>query len=76
MIISNLTPIIQNVKIHGISNKVNLRWLNELTFEEMMMSPEKYRQENIEGISTDNSIIELNFLPFSTARLVFLKEEK
>ena len=52
VILSNLTPDNQSVKIPGYSKKANIQLLNESTFEKMIISPEKTRQEIVEQIFT------------------------
>ena len=74
LIISNLSHKKQYVMIHGISNKINLRWMSEDTFEKMMVFPEDFRLSEPYEITPVDSTVSLEFLPFSIARLLFMKE--
>lgn len=74
LIVSNLSREKQCVFIHGINNKINLRWINEDTFEKMMVSPEDFRLGETHEIAPGDSTLSLEFLPFSIARLLFVKE--
>ena len=69
LLLANLSPKAQTVKVSALASTVRLRMLDERNVEEAMTSPEKFRSQQGEAQNTTKGDLEINLLPFGTARL-------
>ena len=69
LLLANLSPKAQTVKVSALASTVRLRMLDERNVEEAMTSPEKFRSQQGEAQNTTKGDLEINLLPFAIARL-------
>ncbi len=69
IIVANLTAEPKLVTLCNVGQRVQARFLDERNAEEAMCTPEAFRAEPGEFMSTDGSALTLNLLPYAVARL-------
>jgi hypothetical protein len=69
LLLANLSPKAQTVKVSALGSTVRLRILDERNAEEAMTSPEKFRSQQGEVQNTAKGDLEVELLPFAIARL-------
>lgn len=71
VLLANLSPEVQKVKVQGLNQEVRMRYLDETNAETAMSSPEGFRagEDDAEVQKTTEGTVELNLLPYSVARI-------
>ena len=69
LLLANLSPKSQTVKVSALAESVRVRMLDELNAEEAMTSPEMFRSQPGEVERTASGVLEVKLLPFGIARL-------
>ena len=69
LLLANLSPKSQTVKVTALGATVRVRMLDERNAEEAMTSPEMFRRQQGEEEKTTNGGLEVKLLPFGIARL-------
>ena len=69
LLLANLSPKSQTVKVNALGATVRARMLDERNAEEAMSSPEMFRSQQGEVEKTTNGGLEVKLLPFGIARL-------
>jgi len=69
LLLANLTPKPQTVKVTALGGTVRVRMLDERNAEEAMTSPEMFRTEQGEAEKTTNGSLEVKLLSFGIGRL-------
>jgi len=69
LLLANLSPKSQAVKVNALGPTVRVRMLDERNAEEAMTSPEMFRSQQGEVEKTTSGVLEVNLLPFGLARL-------
>jgi hypothetical protein len=69
LLLANLSPKPQTVKVTALGGTVLVRMLDERNAEEAMTSPEMFRTEQGEAEKTTNGSLEVKLLPFGIGRL-------
>jgi D-apionolactonase len=69
LLLANLSPKSQAVKVNALGPTVRVRMLDERNAEEAMTSPEMFRSQQGEVEKTTNGVLEVKLLPFGVARL-------
>jgi D-apionolactonase len=69
LLLANLSPQSQAVKVNALGATVRVRMLDERNAEEAMTSPEMFRRQQGEEEKTTNGGLEVKLLPFGIARL-------
>jgi hypothetical protein len=69
VLLANLSPEPQQVRIEGLGRHVRVRHLNETNVEDAMRSPEAFRSAEGDRTQTAGGKLELKLLPFALARI-------
>jgi len=69
LLLANLSPKAQAVKVNALGATVRVRMLDERNAEEAMRSPEMFRRQQGEVGKTASGVLEMKLLPFGIARL-------
>ena len=69
ILLANVTPDSQQVKVQHMPETVRVRRLDETNAHAAMTSPDTFRAENGELTQTVDGVVELNLLPYAIARI-------
>ena len=69
ILLANVTPDSQQVKVHNLPETVRVRRLDETNAHAAMTSPDTFRAENGELVQTVDGALELNLLPYAIAQI-------
>jgi hypothetical protein len=69
VLVANMTPEPQRVQICNLGPEVRCRVLDESSVVEAMRSPEKFRADAGDRLTTRAGILELELMPYAVARL-------
>jgi hypothetical protein len=69
VVLANLSPEAQQVRVQNLSQGVRVRHLNEANAEAAMSSPEDFRAEEGESMQTTGGALELSLLPYAIVRI-------
>ena len=69
MLLTNLTPDSQQVRVRNLTETARIRCLDETNAQYAMTSPEVFHQETGELVQTTNGTLELSLLPYAIAQL-------
>ena len=69
VLLANLTPDSQQVRVQNLAGTVPVRHLNETNAQTAMASPEAFREERGELMQATNGTLELNLLPYAIAQI-------
>ena len=69
ILLTNLTPESQPVRVQNLTETVRVRHLNETNAQTAMTSPENFREETSELVGDAEDTLELNLLPYAVVRI-------
>ena len=69
IILANYTAEPQPVSIHGLTEQIWVRVLDETNAEEAMLAPEVFRSKQGEKIRITDNSLGLTLLPYAVARI-------
>ena len=69
MLLANLTPDSQQVRVQDLADTIRVRHLNETNAHDAMASPETFHAETGELVQATNGTLELNMLPYAIAQI-------
>ena len=69
ILLANVTPDSQQVKVQHLPETVRVRHLDETNAQAAMTSPDTFRSENGEPVQTVDGALELNLLPYAVTQI-------
>ena len=69
VLVANLERTQTNIRVTGLSDQVWVKKLDEMNTMEAMQSPEEFRQQPGQKLKTEDGKLNLNFYPYSIARI-------
>ncbi len=69
ILLTNLTPESQPVRVQNLTETVRVRHLNETNAQAAMVSPEAFREETGELVEDAENTLELNLLPYAVVQI-------
>jgi hypothetical protein len=69
VLLANMRPETQRVKVEGLKGEVKVRFLDERSIGSAMMEPEKFRMDPGEELRASEGRLELEILPYAVARM-------
>ena len=69
ILLANLTPESQHVRVQNLLGTVRVRRLDETNAQAAMVSPEAFREEMDELVGDAEDTLELNLLPYAVAQI-------